>query len=46
MSIFVEENKNYQIDCSKAVNLIEINGYYSKLGGLLSDVDAVIELED
>lgn len=46
MSVFVEENKNYKIDCSKALNLIEVHGYYSKLGGLLCDVDAVIELED
>ena len=46
MSIFIEENNNYRMDCSKAINLIEINSYYSKLGGLLSDVDAIIELED
>ncbi|MGV8150064.1 MAG: hypothetical protein ACLKAN_13790 [Alkaliphilus sp.] len=46
MSVFVEENNNYKIDFGKEINHIEINGYYAKLGGLLSDVDAIIELKD
>ncbi|MCD5413618.1 MAG: hypothetical protein LR001_01245 [Clostridiales bacterium] len=46
MSIFIEENKNYKINCNKAINLIELNSFYSELGGLLCDVDVVLELED
>lgn len=45
MSIFIDENKNYKINCCKAINLIEINTFYSELGGLLCDVDAVLELK-
>jgi hypothetical protein len=43
--IFIEENGVYRIDCSSAIELIELHDYYNK-SNLLSDVDLIIVLDE
>ena len=46
-SVFVEENGEYQIDLSAAIEAMDdLNAKYKAIGGFLSDVDFIAETDD
>jgi hypothetical protein len=42
---WIDENGRYKINCSKALNIYILKPKYNNLGGLLCDVDLIIEME-